>query len=229
VADIYAIGDIHGRFDLLQSLESRIVWHGASRRRPAIVVTLGDYVDRGPDSRAVLEHLTKPLPAPFYRICICGNHDDIFLSFIKDDGFDPSWLDFGGGKTLESYGIDSSYLLKMDPSGGDLKRAVRQSVPESHVEFLERLPVAVSIGRNLFVHAGIVPGKPLTEQSDSDLMWIREPFLTEGPLQDMLVVHGHTPGNDFTYGENRIGIDTGAFASGRLKALYLGPDGIEEI
>jgi serine/threonine protein phosphatase 1 len=229
VADIYAIGDIHGRLDLLQSVESRIISHGARRQRPAIVMCLGDYIDRGPQSRQVLDHLIKRLPAPFYRICLCGNHDDIFLSFLQDDAFDPLWLEFGGDKTLESYGIDSSYLLKMDPSGRDLKRIARQTIPEAHVAFLQKLPIAVSIGRNLFVHAGIVPGKPLYEQSDSDLMWIREPFLSEGPLQDIMVVHGHTPASDFQYGPNRVGIDTGAFASGRLKALYIGPSGMAEI
>lgn len=228
-ADIYAIGDIHGRFDLLQSLESRIFRHAANRQRPSIVICLGDFVDRGPDSRAVINHLIKPMPAPFDRICICGNHDDIFLSFLHDDAFDPLWLEFGGDKTLESYGVDPSYLLKMDPTGRELKRIARQAIPQDHAEFLERLPVAVSIGRHLFVHAGIVPGKPLAEQSDPDLMWIREPFLSEGPLQDITVIHGHTPAEDFQYGPNRIDIDTGAYVSGRLKALYIGADGMAEI
>jgi serine/threonine protein phosphatase 1 len=229
VADIYAIGDIHGRFDLLESLEARIRWHAAGRDRPSLVICLGDYIDRGPDSRAVIDHLLKPMPAPFYRICICGNHDDIFLSFLKNDAFDPQWLEFGGDRTLESYGVDSAYLLKMDPSGRELKRIARQAVPETHVAFLEKLPIAMSIGKYLFVHAGIVPGKPLAEQSDNDLMWIREPFLSEGPQQPIVVVHGHTPGSDFQYGPNRIGIDTGAYVSGRLKALYLGADGRAEI
>ena len=229
VKDIYVIGDIHGRFDLLQSVESRILWHGSRLGRPALVICLGDYVDRGPDSRAVLDHLVKPLPQPFYRICICGNHDDVFLSFLRDEDFDPLWLEFGGVSTLASYGIDSAYIMYRDPSGRDLKRVARQAVPDSHVAFLERLPVAVSVGRRLFVHAGMVPGRPLEEQSDFDLMWIREPFLSEGPQQDLLVVHGHTPADDFDYGPGRIGIDTGAFASGRLKALYLGPTGLAEV
>lgn len=229
VADIYAIGDIHGRFDLLQSVEGRILMHGARLGRPVIVVCLGDYVDRGPESKAVIEHLLKPLPPPFYRLHVCGNHDDIFLSFLKDDAFDPLWLEFGGIQTLASYGVDAQYLMRMDPSGSELKKAARLAVPSSHVKFLENLPVAISIGRNLFVHAGMVPGRPLEDQSDADLMWIREPFLSEGPDLDILVMHGHTPGDDFSYGPNRIGIDTGAFASGRLKALYLGPNGMAEI
>lgn len=229
VADIYAIGDVHGRFDLLQSVESRIMRHGSRLGRPALVICLGDYIDRGPDSRAVIEHLMKPLPQPFYRICVCGNHDDIFLSFLRDKDFEPWWLEFGGLATLASYGVDADYLMRRDATGAELKRAARQAVPGSHIDFLEKLPIAVAVGKRLFVHAGVVPGRPLEEQSDFDLMWIREPFLSEGPLQDMLVVHGHTPGDDFNYGPGRIGVDTGAFASGRLKALYLGPDGIAEI
>ena len=229
VAHLYAIGDIHGRLDLLLAVEERIRQHAANRSQPSLVVCLGDYTDRGPDSRAVISHLVKPMSPPFHRICLCGNHDDVFLAFLQQEAFDPSWLEFGGDRTLESYGIDSAYLLKMDPSGRELKRIVHQAVPAEHVDFLQDLPISLTVGQHLFVHAGIVPGKPLAEQSDPDLMWIREPFLSEGPRQKLMVIHGHTPASNFQYGPNRIGIDTGAYASGRLKALYIGSDGMAEI
>jgi serine/threonine protein phosphatase 1 len=225
VSDVFAIGDIHGRLDLLLEAEQRIadrVTHG----RPAIVVCVGDFVDRGPDSRGVLDHLIRKMPPPLYRICICGNHDDSFLNFLQEDGFDPGWLDFGGDKTLVSYGVKLSQLLRADPSGQQLKLEARHAVPSSHIAFLEALPVALSFGHYLFVHAGIVPGRPLAEQSDYDLMWIREPFMSAGPGLDMTVVHGHTPVGEIQYGPNRIGIDTGAYATGKLSVLHIGPHGV---
>lgn len=227
--EIFAIGDIHGRLDLLLAAEARILARVARSSRPALVICLGDFVDRGPESRGVIEHLTKAMPSPLRRICICGNHDDTFFRFLREDRYDPVWFDFGGVNTLLSYGVDAAYLLKMDPSGRDLKKAVRDAVPADHATFLENLPIAVTIGRYLFVHAGIVPGVALDRQSDFDLMWIREPFLSAGPRIETTVVHGHTPAADFQYGRGRIGIDTGAYMTGRLGVLHIDADGTHEI
>ena len=229
VSDIFAIGDIHGCLDLLIDAERRIADRMQHVGKPAIVVCVGDFVDRGPDSRGVISHLIRKMAPPLYRICICGNHDDAFLNFLQDDEFDPAWLGFGGGKTLMSYGVNASHLLSLDPSGQRLKMAARNAVPASHVKFLEDLPVALSFDHYLFVHAGILPGRPLTEQSDLDLMWIREPFLSMGPDLDITVVHGHTPSADVQFGHNRIGIDTGAYASGKLGVLHIGPHGFAAI
>lgn len=226
VSDIFAIGDIHGRLDLLLDAERRIVEKIGDAGKPAIVVCVGDFIDRGPDSRGVVSHLIGKMAPPLYRICICGNHDDAFLNFLKEDHFDPAWLDFGGDKTLMSYGVSAAHLLSLDPSGLQLKIAARSAIPTSHVRFLEELPVALSFDRYLFVHAGILPGRPLAEQSDLDLMWIREPFLTRGPDLDVTVVHGHTPNSEIQFGRNRIGIDTGAYASGKLGVLHIGPHGV---
>jgi serine/threonine protein phosphatase 1 len=225
VSDVFAIGDVHGRLDLLLAAEQKIadrVRHG----RPAIVVCVGDFVDRGVDSCGVIDHLVRKMKPPLYRICICGNHDDAFLNFLREEQFDPAWLDFGGDKTLASYDVDVQALLRADPSGRQLKIAAREAVPDSHVGFLESLPVALSFGRYLFVHAGILPGRPLVEQSDLDLMWIREPFMSTGPELDVTVVHGHTPVGEIQYGPNRIGIDTGAYATGKLSVLHIGPHGV---
>jgi serine/threonine protein phosphatase 1 len=226
VSDVFAIGDIHGRLDLLLQAERKISERMKGADRPAIVVCVGDFVDRGPDSRGVIDHLIGKMPAPLYRIPICGNHDDSFVNFLREEQFDPAWLDFGGDKTLMSYGVDVSQLLKADRSGEQLKAAARQAVPVSHVKFLETLPVALSIGNYLFVHAGILPGRPLAEQSDLDLMWIREPFMSTGPDLDVTVIHGHTPVSDIQFGPNRIGIDTGAYATGKLSVLHIGPHGL---
>ena len=229
VSDIFAIGDIHGHLDLLLAAEERIFERMRQSIRPAVIVCVGDFVDRGPDSRGVIEHLSLTLPKPFYRLNICGNHDDAFLNFLNDDRFNPAWLEFGGDKTLMSYGVDSVHMLSLDPKGRQLQRVARDHVPRGHVDFLQRLPVALTIGDYLFVHAGVLPGRPLSEQTDLDLMWMREPFLTRGPGLAMTVIHGHTPGTGFQYGPNRIGIDTGAYMTGKLGVLHIGPDGVAEI
>jgi serine/threonine protein phosphatase 1 len=225
VSDIFAIGDVHGRLDLLLEAERKILERVLPIGRPALVVCVGDFVDRGPDSRGVIEHLTRKMTPPLYRIPICGNHDDLFLNFLVEEHFDPVWIELGGDKTLMSYGIDAAQLLRNDPGGRQLKMAARDAVPISHIKFLEALPVALSFVHYLFVHAGIVPGRPLVEQSDFDLMWIREPFMSTGPGLDMTVVHGHTPVSQIQFGPHRIGIDTGAFATGKLSVLHIGPHG----
>jgi len=135
----------------------------------------------------------------------------------------------GGDQTLQSYGIDVFGLLATDPSGQRLKHMTRENVPQAHVDFLQNLPVTISIGKLLFVHAGVVPGIPLAQQSDSDLMWIREPFLSEGPRLDLTVIHGHTPSSTVQFGTNRVGVDTGAYATGKLSAVHIGPHGITEV
>jgi serine/threonine protein phosphatase 1 len=229
VSSIYAIGDIHGCLDLLVAAEERIFQHVGSGSEPALVVYLGDYVDRGPNSKGTIDHLMQKLPRPLYRICVCGNHDDTFLNFVRGDRFDPAWFDLGGERTLLSYGVDAMHLLALDPQGERLRRAVTDHVPLEHLNFLAGLPVSVSVGNYLFVHAGIVPGVPLNEQSDLDMMWIREPFLSKGPALGITVVHGHTPSELVQYGPNRIGIDTAAYATGKLTVLHIGPDGVAEL
>lgn len=229
VANIFAIGDIHGRLDLLLNLERRILERAREIGQPALVVCLGDFIDRGSNSRGVIEHLMRKMPAPLFRVNICGNHDDAFLRFIRDGHFDPGWLGLGGEQTLQSYGIDVFGLLAADSSGHKLKRLARDAIPPAHVDFLQNLPVTISIGKLLFVHAGVVPGIPLAQQSDSNLMWIREPFLTEGPRLDLTVIHGHTPSSTVQFGTNRVGVDTGAYATGKLSAVHIGPHGITEV
>lgn len=216
---VYAIGDIHGCLAELRAAERRIIADAAhlpaSRR---IILALGDLIDRGPQSAAVLDHFADAPPAGFERLSLCGNHDETFLSFIEDPQANMGWLEFGGEQTLESYGIDVTRLARHRGAAG-LGDIVRATVPDSHIAFLRKLPVALRMGGALFVHAGVRPGVPLTEQSDDDFMWIREPFVSQPHGLGVMVIHGHTPANEPVFATGRIGIDTGAFATGRLTVL----------
>ena len=224
---IYAVGDVHGCHDALLALEERIRMD--ARRHPEwtpLILYLGDYVDRGPASSAVIAHLARQSHADgIERIALCGNHDDTFLRFIADPQQNRRWLDYGGDTTLRSYGLDPEDYRDGDRGLRALGEALRARMPPGHVAFLQNLPVAALSGRRLFVHAGIRPGVPLPRQEDQDMMWIREPFLSEGPGLPALVVHGHTAGAEPVFAAGRICIDTTCYASGRLTALKATPEG----
>lgn len=226
---IYAIGDVHGCHDALLALEERIRKDAASHmaERP-LLLYLGDYVDRGPASRAVIEHLAKPDHGDgIERIALCGNHDDTFLKFVFNPHQHLRWLDYGGDATLRSYGLDLADYPDRDRAMHALGAALRRAVPQRHIDFLQNMPIAVSSGDRLFVHAGIVPGVPLAQQEDHDLIWIREPFLSEGPDLPLTVIHGHTAGREPVFGKGRICIDTTCYATGRLTALRVTLAGAE--
>ncbi len=217
---VYAIGDIHGRDDLLEQLA--LLVHADAYRRQAprnVVVYLGDYVDRGPQSRAVIERLLHaPLPG-FESVHLKGNHEDIMLRFLDDISIGPSWLTYGGMETLVSYGVEPPYP---DAPPMELVRAqerLRQALPKEHLDFLRRLRMTHEEGDYVFVHAGMKPGVPLGAQREEDMLWIRDEFLLSQSSFGRIVVHGHSITRDPDVRQNRIGIDTGAFASGRLTAL----------
>ncbi|MBO9099408.1 serine/threonine protein phosphatase [Rhizobium sp. K1/93] len=218
---IYAIGDVHGCMGLLRKAYDRILQDDPPSPGKKLVVFLGDYVDRGEDSKAVLEFLTRPCTEGVEHVCLCGNHDAEFFRFLLNPKATMSWLEFGGVETLASYGIDADHILK---SGGGLPvldRVVKQAVPAHHMSLLASLPIMLEVGRLVFVHAGIRPGVPLVEQTDHDLLWIREPFLTSGPKLPVFVFHGHTVQPEPTFGPRRVAIDTGAYATGRLTVLRI--------
>ncbi|OJF95314.1 hypothetical protein AX760_19620 [Pararhizobium antarcticum] len=221
---IYAIGDVHGCIDQLLHAEQRIQEDCQLRNQSATVIYLGDFVDRGKGSAAVLEHLSRRHTDDLVRFAVCGNHDDAFLAFIRDGAGAQHWLDFGGMATLQSYGIDADYVLKTTGSMKTLVALAREAVPQQHVDFLQRLPVSISIGRYLFVHAGIRPGLELDNQTDEDMMWIREPFLSEGPKLPITVIHGHTIVPAPVFRDGRIGIDTGCYSTGLLTVLKVTPE-----
>ncbi len=223
---VFAIGDVHGRIDLLMALEAGIL--DDSRRRPHggrdVVIYLGDYVDRGPASAEVIEHLARaPLPG-FSAIHLLGNHDEALLRFLADAAIGPSWATFGGEATLVSYVVRSHPDLLGIERYEDMRQQLVRAMPVHHVEFLRGLKTSVEAGDYLFAHAGIRPGVPLPLQRQEDLLWIREAFLDSELDHGKVVVHGHTPTDAPVVRANRIGIDTGAFASGVLTCLALEGD-----
>ncbi|MFB9951060.1 metallophosphoesterase family protein [Rhizobium puerariae] len=219
---IYVIGDVHGCINELKDAEARIAADIEATGRIGLVLLLGDYVDRGPGSRQVLEHLIRPSELGLKRIPLCGNHDDIFSKFLKEPDLYSEWLGLGGEQTLISYGIDLHHLgARQKSRGARLVELLSEAVPASHAQFLAELPVCLKVGDLFFVHAGIRPGIPLEDQKDEDLLWIREPFLAKGPQLPLLVVHGHTPKPQPDRGPGRIGIDTGAYYTGSLAVLKI--------
>jgi serine/threonine protein phosphatase 1 len=222
---IYAIGDVHGCLRELHDAERRIAEDIRLSGRSGLVVLLGDYIDRGPSSSQVIDHLLTPSELGLRRLALCGNHDDVFSKFIDEPEFFREWLELGGDHTLMSYGIDVHHL-KLHRRLEGLKDHMAAAIPSQHKEFLSNLPICLKVGNVIFVHAGLRPKVALPEQEDEDLMWIREPFLTEGPGRPILVVHGHTPHLEPSLGPGRIGIDTGAYYTGKLTVLKI--DGEEK-
>ncbi|WP_454850780.1 metallophosphoesterase family protein [Rhizobium binxianense] len=217
---IYAIGDVHGCYELLLNAEQRILEDAADSPGAVLVILLGDYVDRGPHSCEVLEHLCRPANPKMVRVTLCGNHEEGFLRLLQAPAVVAEWLRFAGPETLTSYGLDAAYILRHGGPGA-FAAALGQAVPDHHRRLLEEMPVMATIGSFVFVHAGVRPGIPLAEQRDRDLVWIREPFLANGPQLPFVVIHGHTPAATPFVGQGRIGIDTGAFATGRLTVLKI--------
>jgi len=222
---IYAVGDVHGCFQQLQDSVRSIIEDARNVNGKKLIVFLGDYVDRGPDSRSVIEYLLQLQLEDFKHIFLCGNHDDKCLRFLREPSRNMDWLNFGGETTLQSYGLDIRHVLRRGGNARDLERFLADAIPPTHLEFLTRLPVVLEVGRLVFVHAGIRPGIQIDKQRDHDLLSIREPFISQGPKIDTIVVHGHTSGVVPTTGPNRIGIDTAVFATGRLAVLRLGRGG----
>jgi serine/threonine protein phosphatase 1 len=220
---IYAIGDIHGRADLLTLLLDKIIADAAQSKdaKRRTIVFLGDYIDRGHDSRRVIDMLLGELPQGFDVHFLKGNHEAIMLDFLEDPSYLGQWLANGADATFGSYGMDVAELIRKGATPEAWRRAFLASLPETHREFFETLELAVAFGDYLFVHAGVRPGVPLEAQDPEDLVWIRAPFLQSNRDFGKIVVHGHTPGREPVIRPNRIGIDTGAVFTDRLTALKL--------
>lgn len=217
---LYAVGDIHGCADLLDALHKAIEDDaGRASATRWIIVYLGDYVDRGPDSRRVIDRLIDwPMPR-FEPIFLKGNHEAFMMRFLDDASVGELWLCNGGAATLASYGIGGVRTRAADIRA--VQATLRASLPETHRRFLEALRLTHVEDDYLFVHAGIRPGIALEAQDERDLLWIRDEFLhTQEPFSKV-VVHGHTIHPTPVFAGHRIGIDTGAFATGTLTALVL--------
>ena len=217
----YAVGDIHGRVDLLEHLLAKI--HADLQRRPApktLLIFVGDLVDRGPSSAQVIERLRCYRRDRVRPVFLLGNHEEVLLRIISgDSSVVDSWLKFGGLQCLQSYGVTLATIRGR--SAEQVVEIVRAAVPPEHVEFLECFADSCRFGDYLFVHAGIRPGVEVDQQSQADLRWIRDPFLFDESDHGFVVVHGHTITDEVDERPNRIGIDTGAYRSGVLTALAI--------
>ena len=221
---IYAIGDIHGRLDLLTALHEHIATDALKRAaKHKTIVYLGDYVSRGGDSRGVVDRLMEWLPEGFARVTLKGNHEDLLLRFVGGDlEAGRHWFDYGGLDTLAHYGVDIPDRQARDlPYVANLQQRFAAALPRPHLEFFQTLQVSHRAGDYCFVHGGVRPGVALGEQTDRDRMWIRKSFLDSDLNHGAIIVHGHSISPQPVVRHNRIGIDTGAYASGVLTCLVL--------
>jgi serine/threonine protein phosphatase 1 len=220
---IYAIGDVHGRVDLLREMFSAIDDSLISHPIDNVVqVLVGDYIDRGPNSREVIDDLIARARR-HTMVCLKGNHENYALQFIADPSVLSEWKQVGGMSTLLSYGLRPTARDDAE-TRQEISAAFRSILPESHRRFLQNLPLTYSCGDYFFAHAGVRPGVPLIEQREQDLLWIRDDFLLHEEDFGKIIVHGHTPAKKADVRPNRINIDTGAFATGRLTCLVLQGD-----
>jgi serine/threonine protein phosphatase 1 len=216
---VYAVGDIHGCADLLDNVFARIdADRAASSAIRCLEIYLGDLIDRGPSSRDVIERLIERRGRREI-VCLRGNHEDVALRFLADPPVLSTWTRIGGRETLISYGLRP--LVRGFDEQAALARAFGAALPPAHRSFLMQLPVFHVCGDFLFVHAGIKPGVALERQRETDLLWIRDEFLNSRAPFEKMVVHGHTPVPQPELLPNRINIDTGAYATGKLTCLRI--------
>ena len=223
---LYAIGDIHGRLDLLESLLSLIERDQRGRAdMPVTLIFLGDYVDRGPDSKGVVDRLIRGFSPPYTPVFLKGNHEALLLSFLSDPIAGLNWLRNGGDAALLSYGVGLEavqHALWGDPKGvAEAVRQFHEVLPAAHLHFYENLKLFYRMGDYFFVHAGVRPNAPLDQQREDDLLWIRADFLNSTEDFGAVVVHGHTPTRNPQDLRNRIGLDTFAVRTGKLTAAGL--------
>lgn len=219
----YVVGDIHGRVDLLRTLHERIRADSAALpgNTRKILICLGDYIDRGYESRAVLDLLIgNPLP-DFEPVFLKGNHEDVLLRFLKDPVVGRGWFAIGGRETLLSYGVSVPPGVATPERLQDIQRRLKSALPKEHLDFISKLRLSHEAGDYFFVHAGIRPGRSLARQDPGDLLWSRDDFLRSEKTHAKIIVHGHSITSEPEVRANRIGIDTGAYSSNRLTCLVL--------
>ena len=222
---LYAIGDVHGRLDLLAAMhrriESELEWKPVRDWR---VIHLGDYVDRGPDSAGVVDFLIEAQTRDPRHLMLAGNHDIGFLDYLRKPDPEGLFMRYGGVQTALSYGVSLTTDVSWFGKAETMKRghqALVGAVPQSHIDFLRSLPFSLAFGDFFFCHAGIRPGIPLDKQAPQDLIWIRDVFHNHPGLYPKIVVHGHTPVPEAEVMANRVNVDTLAWQSGMLSALVV--------
>lgn len=217
----YAIGDIHGCYDLLLNLLEKIQKHADSRTDlDTHIVFVGDLIDRGPQSREVVDSL-RDYKSDFATLhFIKGNHEEVLVRICEGDSSQVNmWLAHGGWQTIQSYGASSSDFRGLSPE--ESAAMLKSIIPQEHIDFFKSFDDGIQFGDYFITHAGIRPGIPLNAQSGRDLRWIREGFLDSNDNFGAVIVHGHTISDDVLIKPNRIGIDTGAYISGKLSALWI--------
>ena len=224
----YAIGDIHGRADLLEKLFNLLRSDIMDREFKSLYfVFMGDYIDRGFHSRAVIDLLLKQDWGSLKAVFLKGNHEQTLLDFLKSPEVGPQWIGFGGRETLISYGV------KVPDQKSDLaawevaSKELRERMPERHLKFLNQLNLHFELGNCYFVHAGVDPQRDLDDQTDQDRMWIRDRFIGSTKKLSKVIVHGHSPEDKPVWDGRRIGVDTGAYITNRLTAARIQGTDIE--
>jgi serine/threonine protein phosphatase 1 len=225
---VYAIGDVHGRLDLLKPLIRGLAEDALAssvEERPMLVF-LGDYIDRGPGSKGVVDCvLSLKAQGAFEVRCIKGNHEEALLQFLDDTAFGATWMEHGGHATLASYGVQPP-ASRTDQEGWQVTRdALAKALPPRHLAFYRSLELMFTLGDYAFVHAGVRPGVPLDQQAERDMLWIRGDFLRFKQSFGKVIVHGHTPMDEPQVTEHRLNLDTGAYATGILTAARLDNEG----
>lgn len=226
---VYAIGDVHGRADLLKILLNILqtdALGGDYKGRPKLVF-LGDYIDRGFQSREVIDILLGDLVSPFDTFFLKGNHEAAMLQFLSEPGMGPRWVEHGGAETLVSYGVRPPRARTAVDEWAMASQELKRQLPREHLQFLMGLQINVRIGDYMFVHAGVRPGVDLDQQSEYDMLWIREEFLNDTRPLGVVVVHGHTPASKPHRDSRRVGLDTGAYISGQLTAARFEHETVE--
>jgi len=218
---LYVIGDIHGRLDLLQDLHRQIEVDGLTFTGNKVLVYLGDYVDRGHDSKDVIDELLSHPLSAFEQVFLKGNHEDALLNFLGDYRVARDWFQFGGEATVFSYGVAIPPGMRSDDKLKRIQNDLQAQIPKGHLEFFSSLRTFFEIGDYFCVHAGVHPGRALHQQRDEDLMWIRGEFLHSRKDHGKTIIHGHSITDYPDEQVNRIGIDTGAYYSNRLTCVVL--------
>lgn len=227
---LYAIGDIHGRADLLEKLfaQLRADIKGGDFNQLHFVF-LGDYIDRGFQSREVIEIILSQEWGALKPTFLLGNHEKTLLDFLDDPSVGPSWMEYGGRETLSSYGVELQNGGKGEASWRAASEGLRAALPVSHLNFLRSLKLSFVLGECYFVHAGVNPDRPVADQSEDDQLWIRDRFLESRKRLEKVIVHGHTPETSPVWDGRRIGVDTGAYITNRLTAVRIEGGGVDFI
>ena len=217
---VYVIGDVHGRLDLLLGLEAVIFDDAKGTDTETLIVYIGDMIDRGPDSAGVLAHICGPAPTGVLRLALLGNHEQMLLRFAHDTNEDL-WLDFGGRETLMSYGVGERETFDVKPGTTDMRLLLHKVIPREHLNFLQALPIAITLKHFILTHAGGNPAKAFAEQTKREMVWGSKGFMKAKANYGREMVHGHYIVDEVQRADGKISIDTGAYDSGRLSAVKL--------